>query len=284
MSKKVSIVVINYNDKVRVQRAIDSCLNQTWKDIEVILVDDGSTKEVRDLYLPYKDKIKLVQLERTSVTERNPGRARNRGADVATGDYICFLDSDDYYDTKFVEELVKDDHPISFCDWEIIGFQQVKIKIGSVWDMSKGVLDNYLAHNHLSHSCMMIKKDLFDLVGRYDERLPLQRSEDCDLIVRLCINGSSWHYVEKNLFFVEKHETDQMKTLASIYGKTLWTLKNGMSPNWMFGWLNQNPLFVFLFNKAITDFLTDPIWEKDRVKYKEQLDLLFKSLSAELGE
>jgi len=57
---KVSIVIINYNDKLRIDRAINSALNQTYRYKEVIVVDDGSDNETRDIYKKYKNEIKLV--------------------------------------------------------------------------------------------------------------------------------------------------------------------------------------------------------------------------------
>ncbi len=254
----VSIVVINYQDKVRVGRAIESALRQTWQDKEVIVVDDGSDQETRDIYNNYK--VDLVQLERDDETARTPSRARNAGIKKATGDYICFLDSDNYYSTTFVEDLVKYNSDVAFCNWQIIGLENYTSNIETVWDFKKPILENYLRSQHLDHQCLLIKRAYLDKVGYYDERLP--RSQDCDLIVRLILGKGGFQHIPKCGFFFEKHEKDQSKKIASVYGKTLWTLKNNINVSWLQGWLN-NPGSLISHMRAINDFVTHGQWKDD---------------------
>ena len=261
---KASIVIINYNDKIRVDRAINSALNQTYRYKEVIVVDDGSDDETRKIYDRFKDKITLVQLERKSKTERNPSRARNAGIEVATGSYICFLDSDNYYSKDFIAELMKYESDVMYCDWSIIGLDKYSAVIKNVWDMEKPILENYLKYTHLDHQCLLIKKELLDKVGNYDERLP--RSQDCDMIVRLMLASDKWHYINKSLFFFEKHEEDQTKSIASIYGKTLWTLKNNLNFMWLSDIIRRSPYYLLAFQRAVEDFRGKEIWKDDRLR------------------
>ena len=279
----VSIVIINYNDKTRIKRAIESALNQTYTDIEVVVVDDGSDPETREIYTSY-DNINLVQLERADISLRTPSRARNEGIKIAKGDYICFLDSDNYYEKDFVKEMMKDIKDVSYCNWEIVGKQNYQVDISSVWKKGKSILENYLMFTHLDHQCLLIRKVLLDVVGAYDVRLP--RSQDCDLIVRLMLAGVDFNYVPKKLFVFEKHESDQMKTLASIHGKTLWTLKNNMDLSWLFGIVAKQPALYMVYLKAIYDFMDNDEWDTERNKsdfiafYKECI----KSLDSEKKE
>jgi len=106
---------------------------------KIIVVDDGSDNETRQIYKEY-DNIKLVQLEREDKTARTPSRARNAGIKNAMGDYICFLDSDNYYNTTFIEEMLKVDNDIVFCNWEIVGLDNKKIDIKTVWNMREDIL------------------------------------------------------------------------------------------------------------------------------------------------
>jgi glycosyltransferase involved in cell wall biosynthesis len=260
--KKISFIIINYNDKVRVGRAIESCLNQTWKDKEIILVDDGSDAETREEYKRFEGQIKLIQLERTDEKERNPSRPRNAGIHAATGEYICFLDSDNYFAESFAEDMLKDIQEVSFCDWEIIGKQQYKVVMQDKWDFSKDVALNYIQRTHMDHQCLVIMKDLVDKIGGYDERFA--RSQDCDLLVRLMKVATKWNYVGgKSLFFFEKHETEQMKSTASIYGKTLWFLKNDLNIMMLIQGYLSDPMKAMSFYQAINDFETDDIWADD---------------------
>lgn len=268
---KVSLVVINYNDTLRIGRSIESCLNQTYKDIEVIVVDDGSNEETRNEYERYNGKIKLVQLERTDKKERNPSRPRNAGIDIASGEYIAFLDSDNYFSSDFVELMMKDIKDVSFCDWEIFGKQNYKAYINKVWNEKKDVLTNYLTSTHLDHQCIIVKTSIVKEIGKYDERLA--RSQDCDFLVRIMNNTSRWNYVSKILFHFEKHEDDQMKTIASIYGKTLWFLKNNLNITILMNGYVRDYNTGLSVAKAMNDFATSDIWsiDFDKSEYKKQL-------------
>ena len=87
----VSIIVPVYNVEQYIRRCIDSIISQSYKNIELIIVDDGSTDSSPQIIKEYKDKAIIV-------TQRNKGQAaaRNTGLKYATGNYICFVDSDDY--------------------------------------------------------------------------------------------------------------------------------------------------------------------------------------------
>jgi glycosyltransferase involved in cell wall biosynthesis len=280
---KASIIIINYNDKLRVGRAIESAIRQTWKETEVIIVDDGSDAETREVYNQYKNKIKLIQLERTDSRARTPSRARNAGLAASDGEYICFLDSDNYYAANFLESLIKYEADVSFCDWEIVGMENYQCILNNVWDFRKPILENYIKHQHLDHQCLLIKRDYLG-TEKYDERLP--RSQDCDLIVRLILKGGKFQHIPEKLFTFEKHETDQNKQLASVYGKTLWTLKNNLNLCWLSqGWLNT-PQNVLSYNQAINDFTHSEIWENDynSSDFKKVVEEHQKNLYNELKE
>jgi glycosyltransferase involved in cell wall biosynthesis len=238
----------------------------------VIIVDDGSDNETRALYEAYP-QAKLVQLERADDKARTPSNARNRGAKEATGDFICFLDSDNYYESKFISSLIKQDVDVAFCDWEIAGLDTQRIEINRIWDFKKPMLENYLKFQHLDHQCLLMRKSYYDQAGEYDTRLP--RSQDCDMIVRLILQGGVFKHMPIKLFTFEKHESDQAKTVASVYGKTLWTLKNNINICWLAqGWLNT-PHNILSFHKAITDFRQSDLWaaEYDKSEFKKIVEI-----------
>lgn len=268
--KKISLIIINYNDDVRIGRAIDCCLEQTYKDVEVIVVDDGSNEKTRKEYLRYGDKIKLVQLERKDAHERNPSRPRNKGIEIATGEYIAFLDSDNFWSRDFCECMLKDIKDVAFCDWEIFGKQSYKVNIEKVWDFKKDVMTNYISSTHLDHQCIVVKTDIVKEIGCYDERLA--RSQDCDFLIRLMKRCNNWNYIDKFLFHFEKHEEDQMKTVASIYGKTLWFLKNDLNIAVLMNGYARDYNTALSVHRAIYDFENSPIWEKDynKSEFKKQ--------------
>lgn len=100
----ISIIVPVYNVEFFLYKSIDSIINQTYKHIEIILVDDGSTDGCSRICDEYRKKYKNVKV----IHKQNGGlgSARNAGLDVAKGEYIYFVDSDDYIDPDLVEKVV----------------------------------------------------------------------------------------------------------------------------------------------------------------------------------
>ena len=102
---KVSIVVPVYNVEDYLSYCVDSLRQQTYKNIEIILVDDGSTDssgEICDQYAREDDRIKVLHIENGGLSN-----ARNTGVKESSTDWIVFIDSDDYYDHRAIEYLVK---------------------------------------------------------------------------------------------------------------------------------------------------------------------------------
>ena len=96
---KVSVILPVFNEEKYIQQAIESVLNQTLTDFELIIVDDGSTDDTLNIIRSFDDKrIKLITQDNSG-----PGASRNRAMKVAVGEYITFLDGDDWYDLTLLE-------------------------------------------------------------------------------------------------------------------------------------------------------------------------------------
>lgn len=104
---RISVVVPVYNVEKYLNRCVDSILNQTFRDFELILVDDGSkdkSGEICDEYAQKDKRVRVIHKENGGVS-----KARNIGIDMALGEYIMFVDSDDYIDKVMLEELTKEE-------------------------------------------------------------------------------------------------------------------------------------------------------------------------------
>ena len=98
----ISVIVPAYNCENTIEKCIDSLLHQTYKNIEIIVVNDGSVDTTEEKMRRYTDeRVKFISQENKGVSA-----ARNKGISVATGKYISFVDSDDYVETMFLEELI----------------------------------------------------------------------------------------------------------------------------------------------------------------------------------
>ena len=102
---KVSIIIPVYKAEKYLKTCVDSVLSQTYKDLEVILIDDASPDkcgEICEEYAKKDERVKVIHKENEGVS-----KARNAGLEIATGDYVQFVDSDDYLDVTMTEKLVK---------------------------------------------------------------------------------------------------------------------------------------------------------------------------------
>lgn len=121
MEKCVSVIVPIYKVEPYLKRAVDSIINQTYSNLEIILVDDGSPDgcgKICDGYARKDNRIKVIHKENGGLSD-----ARNAGLDAASGDYIAFVDSDDYIAADFVETLLwqleKTDGDVAMCSYEV---------------------------------------------------------------------------------------------------------------------------------------------------------------------
>ena len=119
MSDMISIIIPAYNAADYLAQTIESVLNQTYSDFELILIDDGSTDRTREIIKDYQCKdarIKYFYKENGGVSS-----ARNLGLQKATGDFVSFLDSDDLWDRRFLElmyhKLVAGGELACFCGY-----------------------------------------------------------------------------------------------------------------------------------------------------------------------
>ena len=101
---KISIIIPVYNVEKYLRECLDSCVKQTLEDIEIICVDDCSTDNSYRILEEYQQKDSRIRIFQQKENKKQ-GAARNRGLEVATGEYVWFVDSDDYIDTKACQIL-----------------------------------------------------------------------------------------------------------------------------------------------------------------------------------
>lgn len=117
MNKKISIIVPMYNAEKNIERCVNSILNQTYCNLEIILINDGSTDKTEEIcnnLIKKDNRIKYFYKKNSGVSE-----TRNLGLDKAKGDFISFVDSDDYIEKDMYEIMLNkiDDSEIVICDY-----------------------------------------------------------------------------------------------------------------------------------------------------------------------
>lgn len=150
MKNIVSIIIPVYNSEKYLRECLNSVISQTWKNIEIVLVDDGSIDQsasICDKYACKDNRIKVIHKENGGVSS-----ARNQGIEVCTGDYILFVDSDDFLAENYVESFFKygdinSKIVIEGCtvhETNKTRFYRIKEKQYSKADFSKAISDNEL--------------------------------------------------------------------------------------------------------------------------------------------
>ena len=104
MTQKVSIIVPVYNDDLHLDRCLNSILNQTYENIELVIVDDGSTDFTGSIIKKFSEKDSRIKYYYQANS--GPSEARNNGINNSSGDYILFIDSDDTIEQDYVCDLV----------------------------------------------------------------------------------------------------------------------------------------------------------------------------------
>ncbi|GMG76894.1 glycosyltransferase [Priestia aryabhattai] len=209
---KVSIVVPFFNCSY-IDHALDSITKQTYTNIETIVVNDGSTKHT-DKILPYLDKI-------TYVSKENGGTASalNTGIQQATGDYICWLSSDDIYDPQKIaiqlESMKTHNAFFSHTNYYAINYRGriISPPLG-IQTLSKLDLITRISKGNIINGCsIMIHKDVFNHVGLFDETLLY--THDYDLWLRI-IQVFDLQYISHPLLLSRIHESMGSKKYASF--------------------------------------------------------------------
>ena len=177
----ISVIIPTYNRVEKMLRSLQSVMNQSYKDLEIIVVDDGSTDNTEEVINTITDKrVRYIKHK----TNMGGGAARNTGINNAHGEYIAFQDSDDvWYENKLEVELdclLSNNADIVFCKMNrIVDGKSVKI-IPEIY--SEGFLKKGSNVHGIGTPTLFAKRDVF-FKNQFDEKLP--RYQDLELLIRL---------------------------------------------------------------------------------------------------
>lgn len=210
--EKVSIVIACYNDHEYIEQAVNSALDQTYENKEVIVVDDGSNSKTKAILNELEPKLNLI------ITQDNKGvsAARNNGIKAATGKFILILDSDDFYEETFCEKAIKifqNNSSIKivtcYANWFSSNGETLK------FTPEGGKLENFLINS--SALSVMFKRSDFLSAGGYDESM-VKGYEDWELYIRLLKSGGEAEVIPEILFnYRNKNNSRNKKANRSKY-------------------------------------------------------------------
>ena len=221
---KVSVIVPVFNSEIYLKKCIDSILNQTLIDIEIILIDDGSTDNSLEIIRNYAKDFKNIKYK----SKENEGQAiaRNLGIKLATGDFICFVDSDDYIENTMLEKLYTNalinNSDIVICDY-IEEYQNKQIKKKSLFINADSLHKSYILS--VAGPCSkIIKTDIF----KQNNLKFLENNiyEDLAIIPTLALYSTKISYCEEILYhYVIRNNSTMQQTK---YNKKLESIFNVM--------------------------------------------------------
>ena len=255
--KKVSIIIPCFNQEEYIKEAIESALNQTYKNIEIICVNDGSDDNSAEIIKSLADKYKNILFFNL---KENKGviYARNFAIEASCGEYILPLDADDTIETTYVEKAVEilNDNPnigIVYCKARRFGTEN------KIWNLPKYNLSDFLYENCI-FNCALFRKNDFYKAGKYKENMK-DGCEDWDLWMSIIELGLNPYRIDEILFNYRQHKNNSRNHQAS---KNLFW-RNSLLKNHFELYLNDEK-----FNKKI--FLN---YEKKIKKYKKLNNALF---------
>ncbi len=213
----ISVIVPIYNVEKYLEKCITTIVNQTYKETEIILVDDGSTDscpKICDNWLKKDERIKVIHKKNGGLSD-----ARNAGIDIAKGKYICFVDSDDYLEKNYIEKLyfsLKENNTnISQCGikyvdennrtLKTIGYSSNCLISGRqaiIESLNEHFVENEVVWNRL------YKKNIFDII-----QFPVGRiHEDEYVIYKILYNEEKISIISDALYCYRQSNTSIMRS------------------------------------------------------------------------
>ncbi len=200
MKPLVSIVVPAYNASKTIVETLDSINNQTYKNFECCVVDDGSL----DSDELYKAIEKFLGIQNFSYIRKENGgvsSARNLGASKASGEFLMFVDSDDMIAPTYIEKCLNEyqkNPDFSLVCTNVQEFERSTLKIShDIVPLSK-----FIFHNAIFPCIALIRKERFNKIGGYDEGLKV--CEDWNLYIALLKENTNYQVINEHLYFYRK--------------------------------------------------------------------------------
>ena len=210
----VSIYITNFNYSEYIEKSIRSVLDQTYKNIEIIIIDDNSTDNSKlklNKYIKHP-KIKII------FNKKNLGllKSSNIAIKASNGEYVMRLDADDYLNKKIIEIFVKKIKKRPKVAMVYSDYHEVNssgIKLNSVKQISLNSKKS-IKDRPILAACCLFRKDALYSVNLYDESF--SRQDGYDIWYKL-INSYDFEHVKKYLFYYRRHEKSLTKNKIPLY-------------------------------------------------------------------
>lgn len=228
--KKVSVVIPAYNKAALTVKTVESVLGQTYKNIEVIVVDDGSTDDTAQRLLPYYGRIKYIHKENGGASS-----ARNTGIQAATGEYVALLDCDDMFLPEKIERSVGhlEQRPdLGFVHTPVYFVNETGRRVRRYPFFGGGptgwITGKLLKKNFICNSTVVTRRGCFEKAGYFDENI--FTPADWDMWLRLSEHYKAG-YIDAPLTLYRSSESYILNNLARSKKECMIVLEKAFQRN-----------------------------------------------------
>lgn len=210
MSDLVSVIIPIYNQEKNLKRCLDSVVEQTYKHLEVILVDDGSTDNSFEICRDYAERYGWIVLH---IANGGVSNARNRGLDKASGKYVLFVDSDDYISDNYIEALYD---MVKNGDCDIVYSKLAEVKDGNIKEIdeqsiTKQIIDVSCEYDYeKSYMLRHVHSSIYskELIGDTRFRQDIHVGEDAFFLSQLIVKSNhKVGYITESTYYYVIYET-----------------------------------------------------------------------------
>lgn len=208
---QVSVIIPVYNGDRYIVQAVESVLCQTFTNLEIIVVDDGSTDETHQVLQPYIDRIRYIYQENQGAAV-----ARNLACQLAQGEFLAFLDADDYFlPEKLEKQIVCFDADPTLdmvqTGWFIVDEKGQTISAVEPWQQAPKLdLESFIIYKCVRPSAMLLRREWWERLGGFNSQFQL--AEDLDFALRLTLKGCKAVWLEEILICYRQHNSNIMSS------------------------------------------------------------------------
>jgi glycosyltransferase involved in cell wall biosynthesis len=165
--KKISVIIPVYNEEKNIESCLFSVIKQTYKNIEIIVVNDGSTDNTQNILKKFRENIKII-----SSTHQGPGASKNIGVSRCKGEILVFIDADMQLDKEYISNIIK---PIKNNTITTFHINEFVINFDNIWSKCWNINNSLPIRDRISKDNILdnkvvraIKKDYFQSIGGFD--------------------------------------------------------------------------------------------------------------------
>ena len=247
--EKVSVIIPCYNSGKTIIETVKSIEKQTWSNIDLIIVNDGSDDHLTKKVLSNLTNVRIINKKNAGLSS-----ARNEGIKNSKGNFILFLDADDWIEinaiSKMMEFIKKNRANVVFCDTFLEGESQGTRK--RYYNFFEQLFVNHIPY------CLLIKKEIFKKVGNYDEGMKLGY-EDWEFNIRLAKNGLFPKRIKQPLFHYRVTKSGMLNSISKSHHFDI------------FSYIQRKHKTVYRLNNVFKIYLK---WRKKKMNYNTLIYIL----------